>query len=306
MKIIEQLRCLFLDNRPFRKALEVKGRRIILSVGYGVLADANVSIRLTAYLLPSIYLANYLLSQGNDVCLRIYFAEHAAPIVLGRSVDMAKVRQWVQSASSLLNWFLDCFSEVERFSIATDRVWEGRLAETIERLARISWPKEILKRVERYPCPKDSMRYLAAHALYMLDPLDIPFCPILKSEDDSLEGNLVIVVGGPQERLTSEVRDRLRRQLGMHKLWENWTLETPIGNCRLIIAGSRISIGRILEIMIFKRSGISRDNLIRTPLLIFNTWQPTALVASLRVARPKKYLFLGWKNCEIVRIFGQS
>ena len=229
MKIIEQLRCLFLDNRPFRKALEVKNRRIILSVGYGVLADANVSIRLAAYLLPSIYLANYLLGQGNDVCLRIYFAEHAAPIVLGPRVDMAKARQWVQSASNLLNWFLDCFSEVERFSIATDRVWEGRLAETIERLTRISWPKEILKSVERFSCPKESIRYLAAHALYMLDPLDILFCPILNSEDDSPEGSLVIVVGGPQERLTAEVRDRLRRQLGTHKLWENWTLETPIG-----------------------------------------------------------------------------
>ncbi|TSA45440.1 hypothetical protein D4R52_02505 [bacterium] len=229
MKIVEQLRCLFLDNRTFRNTMEMRDRKIVLSVGYGVLADVNVSIRLAAYLLPSIYLADYLYDRGNEVQMRIYFAEHAAPIVLGRNVDRTEVRQWVQSAVIRLNWFLGAFSGVKKFSIATDRAWDGKLAKTIDRLARISWPKGISKRVERYPCPKESMRYLAAHALYMLDPLDIPFCPILESEVDALEGGLVIVVGGPQERFTSEVRDHLRRQLGVHKFWENWTLETPIG-----------------------------------------------------------------------------
>lgn len=223
------LKDLFLSNKSFQKALKLIGQKVTISVGFGVPRDLYVSLRLGAYLLPAIYLAKALAFRGNHVRIRAYIAEQSAPIVLGATVDMERVKAWSQMAQSFLRDILK-LSEVPNFLVTNDVPWScGGLPWAIDKLSSVLWPERILRKIERYPDPGKSIRYLAAHSLYMLDPLDIPFNPILLSETVPPFDEVVLVVGGPQENFTSEVRSHLRETIGVHNKWQTWDLRCPIG-----------------------------------------------------------------------------
>lgn len=227
---MQDLKYLLSDDKSLRRVSELRNGTVWISVGYGVLQEQEVSARLVAYLLPAMYLAKQLMLQGNNVLVRIYFAQQSAPIVLGKAVSILGVEKWVGQAKSLSAKFIKTFYPDINFRLYSDAPWVGKLKKTIDRLSLGPWTAHIQKFVQdRYPNPSESFRYLSAHSLYMLDPLNIDHPPILTDEPEVPEGATVVVIGGPQEGFTYEVRDCVKTNIGQHDRWGNFTVRTPIG-----------------------------------------------------------------------------
>src|SRR3989344_6435548 len=136
---MEALKYLLKEDKPLRRVCELKNKQVWISVGFGVLQEQEISIRLLAYLLPAIHLAQFLLGRGNDVLIRAYFAEQAATTVLGRSSDVVFVKSWVEKAMGLLTKFMQAFHPEIPFRVHTDMAWQGKIREVIEKLSQGPW-----------------------------------------------------------------------------------------------------------------------------------------------------------------------
>ncbi len=220
---------MIVEDKSYRALMQVSNTNIIISVGFGVLAEPTVSIRLAAYLLPAIELYNSLTRQGNIVTIRIYFAEQAAPITLGKNYNASLVQAWIKQAQAYLQKFIETFHEGLDVKFYKDSPWEGSLGLVLHSLSQRKWPARIQNQLSRFPNPRLSLKYWVAHALYMLTPLDINWCPILEGEAEPPYGSVVAIINGPQESGPRELISFLRSQIGTHNRWMSLHISTPIG-----------------------------------------------------------------------------
>lgn len=207
------------------------GKEVIISVGYGILQAQEVSVRLVAYLLPAIYLAKQLKSQGCKVRIRSYFATGAARVVFGRSFNISAISGWADKAGAYLRKFMVLFHPEIQFDIFEDGGWDGRTGEAVDQLAQVLRRDRALM-VEitgRFSEPAQSIKYLAAHSLYMLDPLQSKWAPVIVGEELPERDSCVIVIAGEQEKITYRVRTLLGETIGLHNRWDNLTVFTTVG-----------------------------------------------------------------------------
>lgn len=209
-----------------RKIIEIRRGPILISTGFNC-SQGPIPRRLAAYLIPGLWLGNMLESLGYLCEVEFYFAKHFFELL-----NNCSARDWLGKAIKYLtNWIEKHWTRVPQYQFRVDRPIEGELSEVIDFLAQKlqEFTNERIKRFAEKRGGWPAWRYIAAHTLYMRDPITLPKSPPSILQNPNQQFKTIIMVGGPPEKLFWEARQYLLTHLGKHDQWESIQVFTPIG-----------------------------------------------------------------------------
>ncbi len=176
----------------------------ILSIGFGI--DASVPLRAISYPL----LALQLLQDRPDLTLEMYVATQFSQL-LGVDQDLVLTNSQVlkQTVNQFIGNFFPTLASRARF-VPTGDITEKRLS-LLNAWVKILQKDRELVDFAQARSGKDSLLYMAAHALYMRDPLPIdPSDYIVSPPEDERS---VVMIGGEGEKIMWQARKRIIEKL---------------------------------------------------------------------------------------------
>lgn len=217
----------FVFDRP-NTMIDVSQGKVLISTGFGCDPTYLHNVRLLAYLVPAIEMAKGLKERGvESVRIEYYFAQHFVAWLRGEG---QRVGLWTDTAMALLRGYLASFYPDVDTHVLRDRPLLPEEEDIIDEMA-CYLQKRATREVKEFANKRGgfpALRYMAAHAMYMWDPLQI-----LAGRPSLRQGGIeafdsVIMIGGRAEKIFYEARQTLMG-FGTHSRWESRQLFTNIG-----------------------------------------------------------------------------
>lgn len=183
---------------------EVQKANNIYCMGLGV-GSMRVPVRVMGYPILA-----YELLQNQDRKLEMYMADEFNALLTGESSDTEPTKSIIQtSIIAFVENFRPELQDRVRFVPTTGlsderNGWIDTFTEVIQS------DRQVQEFADRYN-GRESIRYLAAHSLYMRDPLNIPPSAYLVEKPEEIG---VTMIGGPQEKITKYTRQLIYEAFG--------------------------------------------------------------------------------------------
>lgn len=217
-----------LFDEPIEAETIERYRHVIASMGFGVCRTPEINLRLPAYLIPIIHLAREV--RFDD--LEIYFVPHYQARIDRVSAEtlIHRMNTMVEVLGRYIEHVHPGIAPKPRFLTDRPILPGGPLESLIVKLGEIlavANDPAVAAFAEKRG-GREALEYMAAHAIYMRDPLDIDDLPEILEGATNPSG-LMMMVGGPAEKIMWRARKLILDVVGRHRRWESRQLFTPVG-----------------------------------------------------------------------------
>jgi hypothetical protein len=208
-------------------------QRIVVSQGFGV-SEGAIPLRFLAYIVPVLHLLKQL---PRTAIAEFYFAVEGVKRANPGYCPKAIAYSAKQGAHFLQRYVKLCHPDVaNQIRVLRDRATDesdARLTVYLaEQTAGLYDTDSALRNFVDKRGGFPALRYMAEHALYMRDPLNLNGAG---NDGQLVQGvstdmDTLIMVGGPAEKIFYRVRQHLCAVIGTHSKWQSHQLWTPIGD----------------------------------------------------------------------------